>query len=226
MIAIKDLDMVGALLSKTFCGEREPRGAYISRGDSLTFRSKSNFYKTDDGFNLLLTPFQKGTCTSSEYRCNAGQCINSRKKCDGYRQCGEYADECKITRTTSWIAGVVVGVIAVIAVIGIAVFCIRRHFINRRSSGGVVKYSSPPQQVTSVPTYQQPGVNTPYPQPVVNPPYQQPGTAPGYYPQGPAPPPQGYPPQNTAYPPPYPEQQQPGYPPATNPYPYGAPTAQ
>ncbi|XP_061189565.1 enteropeptidase-like [Saccostrea echinata] len=200
-------------LARSYCGENEPRGAYMSSGDSLTFRFVSDFWNTDDGFKLLLTPFHTGTCTASEYRCDRGQCIAGGNKCDGYKQCGEYTDECEVTKTMTWIAGVVIGVIAVVVVIGVTVFCLRKHFLNRQNSGGAVKYTAPPQQTS-----------TPY--------YQQPGTAPGYYPQGTAPPPQGYPPQNVAYPPQnptypplYPEQQQ-GYPPPTNPYPYGAPTNQ
>jgi hypothetical protein len=37
------------------------------------------------------------------------------------------------------VAGVVIGIIALIAIIGVAVFCIRRRFMNRQSGGGVVK---------------------------------------------------------------------------------------
>ncbi|XP_052714733.1 uncharacterized protein LOC128188013 [Crassostrea angulata] len=201
-------------LARALCGEREPLGSYVSTGDSLTLRFKSNFWNTDDGFKLLITPFHTGSCLGSEYRCNGGQCISGGNKCDNYRQCGESIDECEVTRTLSWIAGVVVGVIFILVIIGVGVFCLRRFLRRRNNSGGVVKYSAAPQPVTAPPMYQQPGSV---------PPYQQPGTTPGYYP--PAPEPQGYPPQNAAYPPPYPQQPQ-GYPPASNPYPYGAPMGQ
>lgn len=208
-------------LDRALCGEREPVGRYVSTGDSLTFRFKSDFLDTDDGFKLLITPFHTGSCLASEYRCNGGQCISGSNKCDGYRQCGESIDECEVTRTLSWIAGVVVGVIFILVFIGLGVFCLRRFLRRRNNSGGVVKYSAAPQPAMAPPVYQQPGSV---------PPYQQPGTTPGYYPTAPDPqgyPPQNaaYPPQNAAYPPPYPQQPQ-GYPPASNPYPYGAPTGQ
>lgn len=209
-------------LNRAICGEREPVGRYVSTGDSLTFRFKSNSIFTDDGFKLLVTPFHTGPCLGSEYRCNGGQCISGSNKCDGYRQCGESLDECEVTRTFSWIAGVVVGVIFILVVIGVGVFCLRRFLRRRSHSGGVVKYSAAPQPTTAPPMYQQPGSVPPYQQPGTTP-YQQPGTAPSYYPT--APEPQGYPSQNAAYPPPYPQQPQ-GYPPASNPYPYGAPTGQ
>lgn len=201
-------------LNRALCGEREPVGRYVSTGDSLTFKFKSDIWNNDDGFKLLITPFHTGSCLGSEYRCNGGQCISGSNKCDGYRQCGESIDECEVTRTLSWIAGVVVGVIFVLVVIGVGVFCLRRFLRQRNNSRGVVKYSATPQQTMAPPMYQQPGSV---------PPYQQPGTTPGYYPT--APEPQGYPPQNAAYPPPYPQQPQ-GYPPASNPYPYGAPMGQ
>lgn len=80
-----------------------------------------------------------GSCLASEYRCNGGQCISGSNKCDGYRQCGESIDECEVTRTLSWIAGVVVGVIFILVFIGLGVFCLRRFLRRRNNSGGVVK---------------------------------------------------------------------------------------
>ncbi|XP_061189564.1 uncharacterized protein LOC133197504 [Saccostrea echinata] len=200
-------------LAKSYCGENKPIGAYMSSGDSLTFRFVSNSLVADDGFKLLLTPFHSGACYDSEYRCVRGQCIAGGNKCDGYQQCGDYTDECEVTKTTTWIAGVVIGVIAVVVLIGVAVFCLRKHFQNRQNSRDANKYTAPPQQTST---------STPY--------YQQPGTAPGYYPQPTAPPLQVYSPQDATYPsqdppPPYPGEQQ-GYTPPTNPYPYGAPTKQ
>ena len=80
-----------------------------------------------------------GSCSGSEYRCTGGQCISGSNKCDSYRQCGESLDECEVTRTMSWIAGVVVGVVLIIVIIGVGIFCLKRFLRNRHSSGGVVK---------------------------------------------------------------------------------------
>lgn len=54
--------MIG--LARVLCGEREPVGSYVSTGDSLTLRFKSDFSGTDDGFKLLITPFHTGKCRS------------------------------------------------------------------------------------------------------------------------------------------------------------------
>lgn len=54
--------MIG--LARVLCGEREPVGSYVSTGDSLTLRFKSDTWNTDDGFKLLITPFHTGKCRS------------------------------------------------------------------------------------------------------------------------------------------------------------------
>ncbi|KAJ8302565.1 hypothetical protein KUTeg_018961 [Tegillarca granosa] len=185
-------------LRSKMCGEERPRGAYLASSNYISLKFVSDWHDRDDGFEILLTSFGEGTCQSSEFKCEAGQCISSSLKCDGYNHCGDYSDECGIPAGV--IAGIAVTVIVIIAIACLIVFCVCRR---RRQQGYVKRTSTPSTTVTTgnVSTYPA------YP--------QQP-----MYPQQPAYPQQ--PPQSVAYnaqpmsPPPYDAV-------ATNPYPYGAP---
>ncbi|XP_033755134.1 abnormal cell migration protein 13-like [Pecten maximus] len=204
-------NMVGGLTYK-LCGERRPRGAFYTTQRYMTFLFESDSFFTDDGFSLIFTSFHTGTCLSSETACKRGQCISKSLECDGYNQCGDSTDECKMSGGP--IAGIIVAVIVVVAVISVVFVCWRRR---RASHGAVIKYNSPNEQATVIPppsSYPAQPAPVPAPQPYPPAPYQQP--PPQGYPQ--PPPPQGYPqPPPQGYPQPPPQ----GYPPASQPYPTG-----
>ncbi|KAK3085887.1 hypothetical protein FSP39_010022 [Pinctada imbricata] len=125
-------------LKSRMCGENEPRGAYYTTSEYLTVVFHSNFFDNDDGFDLLITPFHSGACSSSETKCRYGQCIDRTNRCDGYDHCGDYSDE-SCSNLTRVGAGVIVGVIivilAIVAVVIVAVCCIRK----RGGLGGIIK---------------------------------------------------------------------------------------
>ncbi|KAJ8302561.1 hypothetical protein KUTeg_018957 [Tegillarca granosa] len=174
------LQIANGLRSK-MCGEERPRGAYLASSNYISLKFVSDWHDRDDGFEILLTSFGEGTCQSSEFKCEAGQCISSSLKCDGYNHCGDYSDECGIP------AGVIAG-IAVTVIVIIAIACLIRTSTPSTTvtTGNVSTYPAYPQQpmYPQQPAYpQQPPQSVAYnAQPMSPPPYDAVATNP--YPYG------------------------------------------
>jgi len=47
-------------LSYDICGERRPKGAFYTTSKYLTIRFTSDFFRNDDGFDIIFTAFHLG----------------------------------------------------------------------------------------------------------------------------------------------------------------------
>lgn len=77
--------------------------------------------------------FLPGACFSNEYSCSNGRCIGDEANCNGFNPCGDSSD-CKLSAST--VAGIVLGVVFGVAVVGIVTLLVvrkargRRHQVN------------------------------------------------------------------------------------------------
>ncbi|KAK6178490.1 hypothetical protein SNE40_013275 [Patella caerulea] len=115
------------LNTSPLCGS-SVTGNFTSTGSSLTFDFKSDETAVYRGFGLLVTAIENAPCTSAQFSCNNGLCIDTSLKCDGYNQCGDSSDEINCQENaasstagidnTPLIIGVIVGLVVVGGLIG------------------------------------------------------------------------------------------------------------
>ncbi|XP_071092012.1 low-density lipoprotein receptor class A domain-containing protein 2-like [Haliotis cracherodii] len=213
-----------SLLGSRMCGDSIPPSLSTS-GRNALLRFKSNSYKEDDGFTILVTSYNMEVfCSGDEFTCNNGRCISYSLYCNSDDNCGDNSDACEMD--TTWWIWMIVGLVAffILLAIIITVICCCCCCRKRPTSGTVLKttttvnYNAGSEAVTTNPWYgntnnqvmTQPmnpappsytaasGVPAGYPQPTA---YQPVAYPPPAGPEGWQSPPPNAPPQNA--PPPY-----------------------
>ncbi|XP_046583579.1 abnormal cell migration protein 13-like [Haliotis rubra] len=203
-----------SVLGYRMCGETIPSSLSTS-GRNAFLRFKSNSYKEDDGFTILVTSFNTDTkCNSDEFSCDNGRCIDQSLYCDSYDNCGDDSDDCYMD--TNWWVWMVIGIVVFIIFCAIVITVICCCCCKRASRGTVLKtttgvnYNAGAQTVTANPWYgntnnqimTQPGYLAPPPNQAMAPPsYTAASGDPTGYPQ-----PAAYPQPTTYQPVAYPPQ--------------------
>ena len=114
--------------AEKFYGSKAPADVYTTTGQYLTLYFRDDLSRIPSHFSLYVTSFHTGACTSDEYKCDNGRCIDDSLQCFGNNPCGDYSN-CKYGNSLSdgEIAGICVGgVLAVIIVIVSVSFCMQR----------------------------------------------------------------------------------------------------
>ncbi|XP_060080457.1 neuropilin and tolloid-like protein 2 [Ylistrum balloti] len=121
------------LNSEPLCGSTIPSNL-VSTGSQMTIEFVTDSSAVLMGFAIILSEVYNGSCSSTEYACSNGFCVNSDLRCNHYKECGDGSDENACTTEELYgpgagnialIVGLTLGILALlvlVAVIGIFIY--------------------------------------------------------------------------------------------------------
>ncbi|OWF37934.1 uncharacterized protein LOC110466852 [Mizuhopecten yessoensis] len=124
------------LNTEPLCGSTIPSNL-VSTGSQLTIEFVTDSSAVLLGFGIIFTEVYNGSCASTEYGCSNGYCVNSDLRCNNYKECGDGSDEDSCTTeelygagsdNTALIAGLTIGLLALVVLVAIVVFFIYRQY--------------------------------------------------------------------------------------------------
>lgn len=118
------------------CGATLPSNL-VSTGNQVTVEFVTDSSAVLMGFGIIFTEVYNGSCSTAEYGCSNGYCVNSDLRCNNYKECGDGSDEASCTAeelygsgpdNTALIVGLTLGLLALIVLgVVIGVFIYRQY---------------------------------------------------------------------------------------------------
>lgn len=100
---------------------------FFSKSSELIFKYYYGGPRPGGSFQVVVTLFHKGQCTSDEVRCSNGHCILHELYCNTHKSCGDESESCgdKITSDSNSVTSVILAIVVtvlVLMVVGITLF--------------------------------------------------------------------------------------------------------